>query len=468
MDDGYSPLSILLFLVFILLEAAFYGFGAAIQNINPANLEKEMEQGSRKAGRLLRFVNRPTRFVNSIQIVTNVIGMVIGAYILRQWSLMLEQALGKGYGMAGVFVHGISLAVSGSLILAVLIVFGIIIPKRCAAREPERWGYRLFPFISVVMTPLIPFIWMVSKAAYVVLRVIGIDMSMGGENMTEEDIMSMVNEGHEQGLLEASEAEMITNIFKLDDKNAGNIMTHRTNLVAIDAAAPLKEALAFILNEGKNSRYPVYKKDMDDIVGILHMKDAMIYAEKEGRSDTPVGEIPGLLREASFIPETRSLDSLFKEMQSTKNHMVIVVDEYGQTAGIVTMEDILEEIVGNILDEYDAEEEYIVAAGEGFLLNGLAHLEEVACTLDIRFSEEDRDSYDTLNGFLISRVGHIPQKGENLEVTYQNYRFVIQSVENKMIRTVKALPVQKEKSCGGNEEGFRREKRNEGEQPRDT
>ncbi len=444
MDDGYWPYSIGLFFLFIILEAVFYGFGSAVQNMNPGNLEREAAEGNKKAGKLLKIASRPSGFINSIRIVSNAIGMFIGAYILGKWGGHLERTVPLLSGDTGRLVHGAVLAAVGIVALVLLISFGIVIPKRCAAKDPEKWGYTLLPFISVVIIPLMPFIWAVKGLSTVVLRLLGVDISASEENVTEEEIMSMVNEGHEQGVLEASEAEMITNIFKLDDKKAGDIMTHRTNLVMIDGTMPLEDAITFILSEGKNSRYPVYGEDTDDIIGILHMKDAMIYAEKEGRSKMPVSQIPGLLRKAHFIPESRNIDPLFKEMQSQKIHMELVVDEYGQLAGIVTMEDILEEIVGNILDEYDAEEEYIVPVDGGFILNGLTPLEEIGDVLDIRFTQEDYDNFDTLNGFLISRMDRLPQEDEDFETRFEGYLFQILSVENKMIRTVKAVKTEEE------------------------
>ena len=223
---------------------------------------------------------------------------------------------------------------------------------------------------------------------FLVLKLFGVDLADDDGNVTEEDIMSMVNEGHEQGVLEADETEMITNIFELGDKEAADIMTHRTNMTVLDGSMSLKEAVDFILNEGVNTRYPVYGEDIDDIIGILHMRDAMTFAEKEENKDRMVMDIPGLLREANFIPETRNIDTLFKEMQSRKIHMEIVVDEYGQTAGLLTMEDILEEIVGNIMDEYDEEEDFIQAMEDGtFVMSGLTPLEDVMETLDIELPE---------------------------------------------------------------------------------
>ena len=183
------------------------------------------------------------------------------------------------------------------------------------------------------------------------------------EEKVEEEIISMVNEGHEQGVLEASEAEMITNIFEFGEKEASDIMTHRNNIVAIDSEMPFKDALSLMLQES-NSRYPVYEENLDHIVGVLYLKDAMRIHTSDESLNRAVGKVAGLMREAVFVPETKNIDDLFRSMQSEKNQMVIVMDEYGQTSGLVTMEDILEEIVGNIMDEYDADENHIEKKGD--------------------------------------------------------------------------------------------------------
>ena len=259
------------------------------------------------------------------------------------------------------------------------------------------------------------------------------------ESVTEEDIKTMVNEGHEQGVLESREAKMISNIFELDEKEAGDIMTHRKHIVALSGDMPLKEAARFVLQEGNNTRYPVYKEDLDDIIGTIHMRDVLVHAENPQEAAMELSKVPGVLREAQFIPETRNLDSLFKEMQSQKIHMEIVIDEYGQTAGLVTMEDILEEIVGNIMDEYDVEEKFIVRQENGeFVMSGMTPLREAQEALGIQLPEEDLDNYDTVNGLLISRLDRIPQEEEKPEVVYQGVRFLVMKVENKMIHTIRA------------------------------
>ena len=234
-------------------------------------------------------------------------------------------------------------------------------------------------------------------------------------------------------MIQASEAEMITNIFEFGDKEAQDIMTHRNNVIAIDAGMELGDAITFML-KGKNSRYPVYEENIDHIIGILHLKDAMRFHADGEKMNCPLRELEGLLREACFVPQTKNIDELFREMQADKLQMVIVVDEYGQTDGLLAMEDILEEIVGNILDEYDEDKEYIEEKGnDEYVIEGKTPLEELEECFGISFEDEE---FDTMNGFLISRMDRIPEPDEQFDVDYKGYNFKILSVENKMIQSV--------------------------------
>ncbi len=252
-------------------------------------------------------------------------------------------------------------------------------------------------------------------------------------NVIEDEILSMVNEGHETGVLQATEAKMINNIFEFSDKEAKDIMTNRSNIIGIDGNECLKDVVSFMLSEA-NSRYPVYIDNIDHIIGVLHLKDACRMLQDETKADKPVKSIKGLLRNANFIPETRKIDVLFKTMQSLKTHFVIVIDEYGQTSGVLTMEDILEEIVGNIFDEYDEEEAFIKSKGkDSYEIDGLTPLDELGETLDIDFSDLE---FETLNGLMISKLEHIPSEHEDFEMDFSGYKFKILTVENKIIKRV--------------------------------
>ncbi len=249
----------------------------------------------------------------------------------------------------------------------------------------------------------------------------------------EENILSMVNESHEQGYIEASEAEMISNIFEFGDKQAQDIMTDRSNITAIEAEMTLNDAMNFMLNES-NSRFPVYKENLDHIIGIIYLKDAFRIARNRSLLDIPIGEVEGLLRTAHFIPETRNVDDLFKTMRATKLQMVMVIDEYGQTSGLVALEDILEEIVGNIMDEYDEDEGHIEQkANNKFIIDGMTPLEELEERFDISFGEVP---VETLNGYLISKMERIPTEKDRFSITVEGYKFKVIEVSNKMIKKV--------------------------------
>lgn len=258
-----------------------------------------------------------------------------------------------------------------------------------------------------------------------------------------EEIMDMVNESHEQGVIKESEAEMIGNIFEFGEKEAEDVMIHRKNIVAIDGSFTVEQAFNFVMEENF-SRYPVYDEDIDNVIGILHIRDllkAYVLEENKGKTLHELGD--DLMFEAYCIPETRNISTLFKEMKAKKSHMAIVVDEYGQTTGIITMEDILEEIVGNIFDEYDDEEEQIVLKEDGsFIMDGQTTLEDVEDKLEIEFLCED---VDTLNGFLILELGKIPTKeDEGFSAKCGNYNFTIHSVNNKMVDKVLVTQVKDE------------------------
>lgn len=436
MDDGNSWIGILLFAASVAVFYLIYGFGAAIQALNTSALEDER---NKKAAALLRIQEDPGKFVRTNQVVTCFFTLALGAFTLPQTAGYIRRFLAVKLAMAPGLAAGLALAAAFFVVAFFLVCLGVIIPKHVAAKSPIRFCYKALSVVEWAIKLLSPFTWLISVAAFVVLKAVGIDIRSSNEKVTEEDIMYMVNEGHDQGVLEASEAEMITNIFEFDDKVASDIMTHRKNVVALESTMTLKETVDFIVKEANNSRFPVYEEDIDNIVGVLHMRDVLYFAEQEEYLDRPISQIDGLLRSAHFAPEAKNINALFKEMQSEKIHMEIVIDEYGQTAGIVTMEDILEEIVGNIMDEYDNEEPDIVVKENGsFQLSGMTPLDDVEDALEMEFDEDDKDNFDTLNGFLISRLGHLPEDDEKGQVVFGGYRFSIVKAENKIIQTVTA------------------------------
>ena len=254
------------------------------------------------------------------------------------------------------------------------------------------------------------------------------------EAQVEEEIVSMLDEGQDQGLIKESEAEMISNIFDLDETSASEIMTHRKNISAVDSEWSLQEAMDFITKE-RYSRFPVCHESIDNIIGILHIKDAITFYMDPANRSKQIQQLDGIMQKAHFIPETSKIDSVFKNMQSGKIHMEIVVDEYGQTSGLLAMEDILEEIVGNIFDEHDEVEYNIVKISDRvFHIKGLTPLSEIEEELGILY---DDDENDTLNGFLVSKLDRIPENDEGTEVIDKNIKYKILSVKEKTIDLVR-------------------------------
>ncbi len=441
MDDGGPTASIICFAALLLIDMFFYGFGAAIAALNEKEVERRAEEEKdRKSIRLKMIISNPAEYEDTVQLITILINIVIGAVHL---GLLLGNVSG---GLQFVAEHQLKLKavpaevivvlaaiLSALLLLYITLTMGVLLPKTIAARAPDKWAYFCITPVYILMKVLMPFTGLVRITARAILRIFGVHGNAGETDVTEEEIINMVNEGHEQGVIQASEAEMISNIFEFGDKEAQDIMTNRKSIVAIDADMSLRDAITFMM-EGKNSRYPVYEENIDHIIGILHLKDALRYHADAGNLNTPLKNLEGLMREPVFIPRTRNIDELFREMQAGKQQMVVVVDEYGQTDGLVAMEDILEEIVGNILDEYDEISHHIEEKGNNeYVIEGMTPLEELEKRLGITFEDEE---FETLNGFLISRLDRIPEPDEQFDIDYHGYHFKILSVENKMIQSV--------------------------------
>lgn len=255
-----------------------------------------------------------------------------------------------------------------------------------------------------------------------------------GNESTEEEILSMVNEGHEQGVLLDSEAKMISRIMEFGDKEAQDVMTNRNNIHAFDASITLKEAVEMIMND-HFSRFPVYEETIDHVIGFIYLKDAMRMQMHEKMNQMSIGSIRRLLRKPVFVPETKSIDSVFRMMQTSKTQMVVVIDEYGQTSGILTLEDILEEIVGNIQDEFDVDDKFVIRAKQdGYILSGATPLEYMEELLQIELEQEE---YETLNGFVIGKLEHIPEESDvGFSFDSSGYEFSVLDVKSRMIQEV--------------------------------
>lgn len=413
--DGCSPIWIILAVaILFVLTVIVYLYSSAVQSINENELEEIKEKNEKTYQKVDKIINDPARFINTVQEVSVLITLITGICI----GFRIDKVLLR-IGMAVLWV-------------IILLVFGIIIPKKLGSRHSKGISLKLTNITYMMTVVLMPVTFCVSKIADMILKISGIDPNEPEENVTEEDIISVINEGHVQGVLLASEAEMINNIVEFGDKEAKDIMTHRTAMVCVDGEMLLCDAAEYILGLN-NSRFPVYIENIDNIIGIVNFRDIMSEAQREVNDMKKISDIPGLVRKASFVPETKKINVLFKTMQSEKIHMAIVVDEYGQTSGIVAMEDILEEIVGNILDEYDEEDVNIVRREDGaYVVKGSTPLEEIEEKLHIKFDED----CETINGYLISKFERILENDERPEIVIDNVKYKVLSVKNRMISVV--------------------------------
>lgn len=311
------------------------------------------------------------------------------------------------------------------------LVLGELAPKKIAMQKSEQVSFAVVPILLFVSKACKPFVKVLSVSTNAVVRLFGIDPNADEEHVTEEEIRMMVDVGQEKGVIENVQKEMINNIFEFDDIDVADIMTHRTDMACVDLEDSLQETIRLSIQEGY-SRIPVYEEDPDNVVGIIYIKDLLKYI---GTSLPKSKGLKDIMREAYFVPESKRCGALFSEMTEKHIQMAIVVDEYGGTAGLVTLEDIVEAIVGNIQDEYDNEDEEISKINETtFTIDGITDLEEVEEQIGIKFPEDD---YDTLGGFITSRLGFLPQDGDMNTVEYENVRFTVLNVEERRIGRVK-------------------------------
>lgn len=430
--NEHALLYLILAIVFLfLIDACFYAFGAALQELNLNEMKEEAEKGDKRAKRILPYLKNPSRFIQSLHLAAGSFILLVGALLV-----MTIQAI---HGPEALSIgDNLLLLLFLIVLLAVFQLFAVLLPKALGVKYPKPAAYHLSRVIWILSLPFLPMALLLQLLSVLIRKMSGIDVYGVSQRLTEEDIVSMVNEGHETGVLHPDEAIMIANIFEFGDTEAQDIMTHRTGMTMMEDTTTLQEAVHELL-KSSYSRFPVFHETSDDIVGILHLKDAVRYYDQNAdKADIPIGDLKDLIRKAHFVPETRKLNTLFREMQSGNLHMVIVLDEYGQTSGMVTMEDLLEEIVGNIQDEYDEEKSPIVPTKDGaFLIDGLTPIEEVEEALDYNLTDDEAE-VETLNGFLIAELDCIPKTGEQPVIRVGEWVFQVLKVENKVIHLVRA------------------------------
>lgn len=444
-EDPLLPKILILFLL-ILVNAFFAAAEIALISLSETKLKKQLEEGDRKVRKLLKLVQAPDRLLSTIQICITLAGFLSSAYAADAFSDRLVRWLMEDVGFTALpatTLNGIMVVLITIVLSYFSLVLGELVPKRLAMKKSDAVAKLTGNVVYTMSVIFRPVIWFLSKSTNAVLRLMRIDPSAEEEEVSEDEILMMVDLGEEQGAIESAEKELIENIFEFNNTTAEDVMIHRTDMVMLWVDDTPEEIIATIRESGL-SRIPIYNEDADDIVGILNVRDyflnAHLPAPKPFRS---------LLRQAYFVPESVRTDVLFRDMQNKKIHMAIVVDEYGGTSGLVTMEDLLEEIVGNIYDEFDPQEDKeIEAVGDNlWRISGSAELESIAEALEIQFPEDEE--YDTLGGLVFAQLSSIPQDGSTFEVEgcglhIQVTEFIDRRVETALVSKLPSLTEDKE------------------------
>lgn len=431
---GKYAISIIATIVLLILEATITYACAALENLPETELKNRMDEGEERAGSLWELRQKMEQCSNFMLLVTNTLNLAIGFFYSKRilhWSLLAASYTGEG--QINLIFQKLFQLIGMILLVLVVTIFSSALPRKMAVHQSENKAYRYRKIITIFITVFQGFSFAIEYTLNGIFLLSGRKASDYEDNVTEDEIISIVNEGLEQGILEGTEVEMISNIIEMDEKEVRDIMTRRTQIVALDGGLSIEEAMQKMLGNSY-SRVPVYDGDIDNIFGIVFWKDITKYYIQKKNIKAPLKSIS---KKAYHVPDTQKINVLFKEMQLKKIHMAIAVDEYGQTAGIVAMEDVLEEIVGNIFDEYDVTERMIIKqSNHKYYMRGLAPLEEVAKELKLNMKEELED-YDTLNGFLISKLGHIPKEKEKVNIIYKGYEFRVVDVKDRMIKFVR-------------------------------
>ncbi len=400
--------------VLIGANAFFAATEIAVLQLSPGKLRRMVEEGEdRAAPRILRLVEHPSNFLSAIQIGITLAGLLASAFAADNFADPLTDWLYNSVGFTALS-HGVLRTVIIIIITLVLayftLVLGELVPKQLALHKPYQIARVTTGVVAGISVVLRPVIWLLAASSRGVLRLFGVKGELREESVTEDEIRMMVDVGHEKGTIDPEEKEMIDNVFELDDTIARDVMTHRVDVVAVEADMTTEEVLEVIEKSGL-SRYPVYDDSFDDILGVLYARTYLLNLHE----DAPRG-IREMLRPACFVPETVKASTLLRDMQRRKDHMAVVLDEYGGFSGIVTMEDIVEEIFGSIYDEFDEVEEpdMIQLTDDLWRVAGDADVEELEEVLGVELPE-DRE-YDTLGGLVFSQLSSIPADGEEVVV----------------------------------------------------
>lgn len=433
-DPANVIFKLLLLLALILINAFFAMSEIAIISLNDTKIKKMAEDGDKRAIKVLKLTENPSNFLSTIQLGVTLAGFLTSASAAESFADPLTKVLAGWFGIASTssiynVLGGVAMVLVTVAISYFSLVLGELAPKRIAMQKCEPISFSVAGILLFIRALTRPFIKVLSVSTNLVVRMFGFDPNASEEVVTEEEIRMLVDAGEEKGVIEESQKEMINNIFDFDDVPVSDVMTHRTEIEAVEITDKIEDVVKLSCENGY-SRIPVYEDELDNIRGIIYVKDLLPYVGKTIPSGKKLSK---LMREAEFVPESKRCGDLFTEMTEKRVQMMFVSDEYGAVSGLVTIEDLLESIVGNIQDEYDDEEEDIVQLDEKtFNFDGTTDIEEVEETLDIDIPEGE---YDTLGGLIMSELGRMPEIND--EIICEGYSFIVEEMDERRIDRVR-------------------------------
>ena len=418
---------ILVLILLTAINAFFSGTEMAVVSVNKNKIKRLAEEGDKRATLILKLSEDSTGFLSTIQVAITFAGFFSSATAATG----ISKVLGERLSTWGLPQSDILAMIVITIILSFFtLVFGELVPKRIALQKAEKFSLAAVKPVYAVSRAMRPFISLLSASTKGVLRLLGMHNDNQEEEVSEEEIRAMLQTGKETGVFNETEQDMITSIFLFDDKKAKEVMTQRSDIVGIDLNEPKEKCIEEVINS-RHTKIPVYEDEIDKIVGILSMKEVMIQFYEKGVSDV---DIRALMQPAVFVPEGKLIDKLFKEMQKDRIRMVVVVDEYGGVSGILTIEDLIEEIVGDLYEEHEEVEEEFMYLGSGhYRVSGKMLLSDLREELNIKIESE----CDTLSGYLVEELEHIPQEDElPLSIEVDDVEYTVLSIQDHAISWV--------------------------------
>jgi putative hemolysin len=427
MGDTLLELGIIVLLV--LLNGVFVAAEIALVSLRPSRVEQMLDEGRRGAQRVRRLTSDPGRFLAVVQLAVTFIGFLASAFAGVSLATSLTDLL-IGLGMSTSYAGAVGLLVVTILLSLFTIVFGELVPKTLALAHPEAFALGLARPVDIIGRIFRPIVALLTATTRTISRAFGADVTTEAQ-ITAEELRLIVERGGEQGILEAEEEQMINAVIELGDRRLHEVMVPRIAIVALPASSSFDEVVDLIIEEG-HSRLPVYETSVDEVVGILYAKDLLPFLKSNADSRP---NLRSLLRTPVFVPESMTIDDLLHEFQRRKVHIAIVLDEYGGTAGLVTIEDLLEEIVGEIQDEYDVEEPLVEKLDDhSARVDGRSSVDDLLDLWDLKLQLEDEDEYDTVGGLVYHRIGGIPQPGD--EVHLDGLRLTVETTDGRRVGKV--------------------------------